>query len=205
MFHQHFIAGDPEHKYDHVMGLIDNISEEGERRIKSVLNEILELMEERERRVILRAIRSTGDLDLVGTLRFSRRALDVGPELVRRGVLVDTRMAREGLGGLGEYIEPTSRKHRYLAHDIVESWRDRLEGKAVLIGTSPLVLERLLDLIYEGVRPALVIGVPVGFVNALHAKYRLTKQTYVEYITNISVKGGVALGVSIVRALMEIE
>ncbi|BCS91796.1 hypothetical protein L3N51_00323 [Metallosphaera sp. J1] len=186
------------------MEFIDNISEEGERRVKHVLNEVLDLLDEKERKVVLRAIRSTGDLDLIGTLRFSRRALEVGPKLVKNGVLVDTRMAREGLGSLGEYVEPTSRRSRYLAQDMIESWRDKLKGKVVMIGTSPLALEKLLDLVEEGIRPELIVGVPVGFVNALHAKYRLSRQSSVEYITNISVKGGVALGVSIVRALMEI-
>jgi precorrin isomerase len=54
------------------------------------------------------------------------------------------------------------------------------------------------------VKPSLVIGVPVGFVNALKSKIELTNLD-VEYITNISIKGGVALGVSIVRALVKLS
>ncbi|AEB94297.1 MULTISPECIES: precorrin-8X methylmutase [Metallosphaera] len=183
----------------------DNIELEGDRKVRSIVGELLELMEEREAYVISRAIRSTGDLDLVGTIRFSKNALTLGPELVKRGVLVDTRMAKSGIGELAIYRDLKSHSSKYKSIDVVDSWKDEMEGKAVLIGTSPLALMRVLDLAEQGIVPGLVIGVPVGFVNALKAKYRLYRQHKVEYITNISVKGGVGLGVSIVRALMEIE
>ncbi|WP_246263900.1 precorrin-8X methylmutase [Metallosphaera tengchongensis] len=174
-------------------------------KIDFLLGDFLSLLNPREAHVMRRVIRSIGDLDLVGTLRFSKNALTVGPELVRKGVLVDTRMAKAGLGNLGIYVEPRTRTNKYFSQDIVESWREVMNGKAVMIGTSPLALGKLLELINEGFRPGLVIGVPVGFVNALRLKYMLSKNNSVEYITNISVKGGVSLGVSLVKALMEIE
>ncbi|WP_252896461.1 precorrin-8X methylmutase [Metallosphaera hakonensis] len=171
---------------------MDNIAIEGERRVRSVLGEVLDLLDPREAKVVSRAVRSTGDLDLVGTLRFSKEALTVGPKLIRKGILVDTRMAKVALGNLGIYKEPIVKNNRYMSQDIVEGWASEINGRAVLIGTSPLALEKLLDLIDSGARPGLVIGVPVGLVNAISAKLRLARQSKVEFITNISVKGGVA-------------
>ena len=48
--------------------------------------------------------------------------------------------------------------------------RERLEGSIVVIGNAPSALITLCAMIREGVRPAVVIGVPVGFVNAAESK-----------------------------------
>lgn len=63
---------------------MDNIAIEGERRVRSVLGEVLDLLDPREAKVVSRAVRSTGDLDLVGTLRFSKEALTVVLNLLEK-------------------------------------------------------------------------------------------------------------------------
>ncbi len=183
------------------MADFSNIEKEAE----EILNKILPLENTDNARVILRAIRATGDLDLIGTIRFSDNAIEVGKKLVRDGVIVDTRMAKAALGELAVYKEPKTRKSKYYSVDLIEGLGKELDGKVVMIGTSPLALLTLNEMIKKGeVKPALVIGVPVGFVNALRAKVDLTKLP-VDYITNVSVRGGVALGVSIVKALVELS
>lgn len=182
------------------MGDFSNI----ERQAEEILSKILPLEEPEKAKVIMRAIRATGDLDLVGTLRFSENAIFVGKRLVNSGVIVDTKMAKAGLGELAVYREPKTRRNRYYSVDLIEDIGKEMDGKVVMIGTSPLALLTLNEMIKTGeVKPALVIGVPVGFVNALKAKIELTRLP-VEFITNISVKGGVALGISLVRALVEL-
>ncbi|HEC32054.1 MAG TPA: precorrin-8X methylmutase, partial [Deltaproteobacteria bacterium] len=70
------------------------------------------------------------------------------------------------------------------------------------IGNAPTSLMRLLDLIEQGKSsPALVIGMPVGFVNAAESKERLMEQDKVPYITIKGRKGGSAIAASVINAL----
>ena len=82
---------------------------------------------------------------------------------------------------------------------------ERINGGIYVIGNAPTALMRLLDLIEGGMCvPALVVGIPVGFVNASESKERLIAQTKVPYITVKGRKGGSALAASVVNALAEI-
>jgi precorrin-8X/cobalt-precorrin-8 methylmutase len=79
-------------------------------------------------------------------------------------------------------------------------------GESVfVIGNAPTALEALLDRIDSGdAAPALVIGMPVGFVGASEAKERLQAQSAVPYITVSGRKGGSALAASCLNALAEL-
>ena len=75
----------------------------------------------------------------------------------------------------------------------------------VAIGNAPTALLSVMKLIKEGVvTPDLVVGVPVGFVNALESKEILSEQDY-PYITCLGRKGGTALSVAIVNALLRLS
>ena len=74
----------------------------------------------------------------------------------------------------------------------------------VAIGNAPTALFELIDLIKKGLaHPALVIGIPVGFVGAVEAKSAL-KNITMPYITNTNRKGGSAVAVSIVNAIIKL-
>ncbi len=79
---------------------------------------------------------------------------------------------------------------------------DEMKDGIVVIGNAPTALFELIDLIKKGAaQPALVIGIPVGFVGAVEAKYAL-KSIATPYITNTNRKGGSAVAVSIVNAII---
>jgi precorrin-8X/cobalt-precorrin-8 methylmutase len=178
-----------------------NIEKEAEKIVKSIIN----IQDNDTTEVIIRAIRSTGDLDLIGTLRISKNAIKNGIRSVKNGILVDTKMAKAALGDIAIYKEPQIRNSRYYSQDLIENYKDYINDRVIMVGTSPIALMTLNNMIKNKmVKPSLVIGVPVGFVNALKSKIELTNLD-VEYITNISIKGGVALGVSIVRALVKLS
>lgn len=178
------------------------VEEQGEATVRSIIKGVYK--DWKEETLVVRAVRGTGDLDLIGTLRWSRGAIDSFCKTPHGPVMTDTRMAYSGLGEIGVYLEPKVRKSEYISQDLILSNKGALQGKVVLIGTSPLALEALIDLHREeNVTPLLVVAVPVGFVNALRAKAKLMS-TDMEYITNLSTKGGVGLGVSIVHALRDI-
>ena len=77
-----------------------------------------------------------------------------------------------------------------------------INGGIVVIGNAPTALFELIEMTREDVvRPALVIGVPVGFVSAAESKLELSK-TNIEFITNFGRKGGSPAASSIINALM---
>ncbi|HEY9386575.1 MAG TPA: precorrin-8X methylmutase [Nitrososphaeraceae archaeon] len=81
------------------------------------------------------------------------------------------------------------------------SAKDMYKG-IVAIGNAPTALYETIKMIKEGVaRPALVIGVPVGFVSALESKKELS-MTQVPFITNTGRKGGSPVASSIVNAIL---
>jgi precorrin-8X/cobalt-precorrin-8 methylmutase len=78
-----------------------------------------------------------------------------------------------------------------------------LAGGIYVVGNAPTALLRLIDLINQGtVRPALVVGLPVGFVNAAESKALLLAGEDVPYITNVGRKGGSNVAAAVVNAMI---
>jgi precorrin-8X/cobalt-precorrin-8 methylmutase len=79
---------------------------------------------------------------------------------------------------------------------------DRINGGIYVIGNAPTALVRLLDLVEQRrVKPALIVGIPVGFVNAKESKERLMSQIHIPYITVKGTKGGSALSAGVINEL----
>ena len=77
-----------------------------------------------------------------------------------------------------------------------------LDGAIAVIGNSPTALFELLRLVAEeGVRPALIVGVPVGFVGAAESKEALIESD-IPYITLPGNRGGSTIAVAVVNAIM---
>jgi len=168
--------------------------------------------------VVRRIIHTTADLDYLDTVRVHPRAITAGVEALRRGrpVGADTRMLLAGistgrLARLGveafclmadpEVAEEARRQGTTRAAVAMERALPHLAGGIVAIGNAPTALLRLLELLQDGApAPALVVGIPVGFVNAAESKELLTKQNC-PYITALGPKGGSALAASVINAL----
>lgn len=84
----------------------------------------------------------------------------------------------------------------------LDLWRDRLAGSVVAIGNAPTALFRLLELL-DGAAPppAVVIGLPVGFVGAAESKEALAADGRVSYLIVRGRRGGSAMAVAAVNAL----
>jgi precorrin-8X/cobalt-precorrin-8 methylmutase len=79
---------------------------------------------------------------------------------------------------------------------------DFMNGGIYVIGNAPTALLRLIEHLAAGrVAPALVVGLPVGFVNAAESKDALASQDRTPYITALGRKGGSAVAASVVNAL----
>jgi precorrin-8X/cobalt-precorrin-8 methylmutase len=85
----------------------------------------------------------------------------------------------------------------------LELWKDSLAGSVVVIGNAPTALFHLLDMLERGApRPALIIGIPVGFVGAAESKAALAaNQIRVPFLTVHGRRGGSAIAAAAVNAL----
>ena len=84
----------------------------------------------------------------------------------------------------------------------VDLWRPKLAGAVVTIGNAPTALFRLLELLDEGApKPAVVIGLPVGFVGAMESKEALAADGRVPFLIVRGRKGGSAMAAAAVNAL----
>lgn len=169
--------------------------------------------------VIKRVIHTSADFDYADTLAFSQHAVEKGLAALRNGagIVTDTNMAKAGinqrlLGQLGGQV------HCFMADaDVAEEAKAngttrahvsmdkaaKLTGPLIFaIGNAPTALFRLCELLEQGlVRPELVIGVPVGFVNVVEAKERLLGCP-VPSIVARGRKGGSNIAAAICNALL---
>ncbi len=168
--------------------------------------------------VVRRCIHATGDFAFADNLRFHPRAVEAGLGAIRAGrnVLVDVNMAAAGIsrnllekfGGrvicrIGEPqtadLARAEKKTRSEAA-IERALEDDIG--IVAVGNAPTALLKTMELINQGVfRPDLVIGVPVGFVNAAESKEILAAQSF-PFITALGRKGGTPVAVAAVNALL---
>jgi precorrin-8X/cobalt-precorrin-8 methylmutase len=78
-----------------------------------------------------------------------------------------------------------------------------MDGGIVAIGNAPTALYEVISMVREGItKPALVIGIPVGFVSAAESKEELAKMHNLPFITNVGRKGGSSSVSSIINAIM---
>lgn len=173
--------------------------------------------------VVKRVIHTTADFEYADSLVFSAGAVEAGVAAIRQGctIVTDTQMAFSGVnkrvlekfGGravcfMSDPDVAAEAKARGETRATVSMERAaRLEGPLVLaIGNAPTALVRACELIDAGeLKPALVIGVPVGFVNVVESKERLfavCEKHGVPAIVAMGRKGGSNVAAAICNALI---
>ncbi|MFZ0173162.1 MAG: precorrin-8X methylmutase [Acidimicrobiales bacterium] len=166
------------------------------------------------RAVVARVIHATADLGFANSLRLTESAVDAGLHALAADapVVVDVEMVRAGIGGVPtECFLGRARPLRRRAGQTLSAFAMQLaatahpDGAVFVVGCAPTALEQLLDLVEAGaVSPALVIGVPVGFVGAAESKDRLRRTAHLETISNVGERGGSAVAAAIVNALVRL-
>ncbi|MBF0137436.1 MAG: precorrin-8X methylmutase [Magnetococcales bacterium] len=174
--------------------------------------------------LVRRLIHTSGDFAFNGLTCFHPDAIAAGVAALRGGcsLVVDVEMVRAGLTprrlapfGLhpqqfiadAEVIAAAQKGGETRATEAMrKAWRlGLLTGGIVAIGNAPTALLEILRLVAdEGVRPALVVGMPVGFISAAESKAALAAVTQVPWITVTGTKGGSALAVAAIHALLDL-
>lgn len=168
--------------------------------------------------IVRRMIHTSADFEYLTSVRFHPLAVSRGIAAIQSGknIVTDTNMARVGIRsallaplGVGVHCLMTdphvaaeaAAGGRTRAAVAVEAAVELMAGGIYVVGNAPTALLRLIELIRDGsVSPALVVGLPVGFVNAAESKAALAELDH-PFITNVGRKGGSNVAASVVNAL----
>ncbi len=168
-----------------------------------------------DRTIVERIMHSSADLDYANMTVVGRNAGSAGLRALQAGapIVVDANMVKMGI---------TTRASDCYLDDIAKPSPDRLitrsalamrrgielhpDGAIFVIGNAPTALFELLAQVEAGtVRPAMVIGLPVGFVGAVESKEALRQSSIADIsISNIGRKGGSAVAAGAINALLRL-
>ena len=172
-----------------------------------------------EWQIVRRMIHTTADFDYLRTVRFHPNAIPMGLEALRAGkpIITDTHMAASGIRkaelkrfgvAVNCYMDAPG-VHAVArgsgstrAEAAVDAAVAEMPDAMYVIGNAPTALLRLIERVRSGeARPALIVGLPVGFVNAAESKASLAELDH-PYITNTGRKGGSNVAAAVVNALL---
>lgn len=176
---------------------------------------------EAEWHVTRRVIHATADFEYKSLMEFHVDAVDAGVEALRDGcnVVVDVKMIEAGLNRERLQAYGCDVHHHISDPDVVAAAKAQsstraigamqkaqrqglLDGAIVAIGNAPTALLEVARMVRIGVaKPALIVGVPVGFVSAAESKVA-TVECGVPYIVSRGRKGGSPIAVAILHALL---
>ena len=177
-------------------------------------------LDEAHTKIFSRVIHAAGDPDYANHIRIHSQAVDAAIDAIRGGadIFCDVEMVRTGIskktlaqyGGQVQCLIADSQvaamaKEQGITRSMAafRTFGHQLDGAVVAVGNAPTALFELFRLMEEEkVRPAVVIGVPVGFVGAAESKDLLAEKSNAPYITVLGNKGGSPIAASIVNALL---
>ena len=169
--------------------------------------------------IIKRCIHTSADFEYADSLCFSPDVVEKAMEAIKKGacIVTDTQMAKSGINkrALARY---GGEVYCFVAdEDVAQAAKENgttrstanIDKAAALnkplifaIGNAPTALVRIYELVQEGkLKPELVIGVPVGFVNVVQSK-ELIMETETPYIVARGRKGGSNIAACICNALL---
>lgn len=169
--------------------------------------------------IVKRCIHTSADFDYAENLCFSNHAVELALQALQQGasIITDTQMAKAGInkkvlsryGGnvycfmSDEDVAEAARKNGTTRATASMDKAAKMDQKLIFaIGNAPTALVRLYELMQEGIlKPELIIGVPVGFVNVVQSKELIIKSD-IPYIVARGRKGGSNIAACICNALL---
>ncbi|WP_440956834.1 precorrin-8X methylmutase [Methanosarcina sp. Mfa9] len=166
-----------------------------------------------------RCVIATGDLSVADIMRFSHDPIPAGVEAIKKGapIFVDINMVKAGITKVGHSSEVICVLDEDPNSEIANKFgitrtsagylaaKDKLDGSIIAIGNAPSALIMVCKMIEKGVRPALIIGLPVGFVNAAESRELVRDlKIPVPSISCVGTRGGTPMAVACVNELVAI-
>jgi precorrin-8X/cobalt-precorrin-8 methylmutase len=170
-----------------------------------------------EDRVKQRCVTSTGDPAVADIMRFVNDPINAGVEAIRKGapILVDINMVKSGITKRGHNCEVICVLDKDEDAELARKYgitrtaagflkcKDILEGSIVAIGNAPSAAFAVCRMIEHGIKPAIIVGTPVGFVNAAESK-EVVRGAPVPSITCVGTRGGTPMAVACINELVTI-
>ncbi|WP_421908041.1 precorrin-8X methylmutase [Methanolacinia petrolearia] len=154
-----------------------------------------------EDRIRQRCAISVGDFIMADLMAFKNNPIDAGLKALESGapIINDIRMVQTGIRKkehnsevlcvLDYESEVSKNKEITRSSAGFIALKDKIDGSIIVIGNAPSALLMVCDFIDKGIKPALVIGTPVGFVNAKESK-EILRTKDVPSISNRGTRGG---------------
>ena len=172
-----------------------------------------------ETKIYSRIIHASGDVDYADIIRIHPAAIESTKSAIQAGanVFTDVEMVRTGINkrvlnrfGGQVFCRVSDDKIREQAEQenitrsmaAMRSFGTDLNGSIVAIGNAPTALFEVLNLVENGIKPAVIIGIPVGFVGAAESKQKLFEQTKIPFVTVLGTKGGSPIAVAVINAVL---
>lgn len=177
-------------------------------------------LNEEEIKVYSRMIHASGDVDYASVIRMHPDAISVAKKAILAGknIYTDVEMVRTGIhkpsflkyGGKiecrvsdPEIAQIAKQEQITRSMAAMRTFGKNLEGSIVAIGNAPTALFEVLRLAREEkIFPAVIIGIPVGFVGAADSKQALIDFGKIPYVTVQGTKGGSPIAASVVNAIL---
>lgn len=172
--------------------------------------------------IVRRLIHTTADFEIIENIIFSNDAIQAAVNAMHNGcvIVTDTNMAKAGISGqrlknfqievecfVADHDVSFKAKKKNITRSMaaIEKAREIEKDVIFAIGNAPTALFHLLDLMDKGeIKPAMIIGMVVGFVGAYEAKEELILRSKVPFITLRGRKGGSTLVAATINALLDI-
>ena len=168
-----------------------------------------------EDRIKQRCSIAVGDFSMADLLRFGHNPIPAAIRALKAGapIITDIRMVQVGIQKKGHTSEVICAldygadivKERGITRSSAGfiALKERLPGSIVVIGNAPSALLMLCEFVKEGVCPAVIIGTPVGFVNAAESK-EVLRTTDIPSISNVGTRGGTPVAVAAINECITI-
>lgn len=203
------------------MNFITNPSEIEKRSMEIIAPSLKDLkLTEEEIKIYSRIIHASGDPEYAPIIKIHPDAIEAAKKALQTGcnIYSDVEMVRTGInknrlatyGGTVDCLIADSKiaeiaKENGITRSMaaMRHFGNKLDGAIVAIGNAPTALFEILNMMKKTkIRPALIIGVPVGFVGARESKEHLINTSPVPYITVQGNKGGSPIAASITNAIL---
>ena len=179
---------------------------------------------EKEWPIVRRIIHSTADFDFANKNKiiFHKDAIESGINALKNGcsIVVDVNGVIGGLNKQNpkdfgneivcniskpEIMELAKKAGKTRSQVSMRAAQSDIDKGVVAIGNAPTALQEVIKMVKEGiVKPALIIGIPVGFICASESKEELSRLEEVPFITNLGRKGGSSSASAIINAIFKL-
>lgn len=179
---------------------------------------------EKEWPIVRRIIHSTADFDFANKNKiiFHKDAIESGMNALKNGcsIVVDVNGVIGGFNKQNpkdfkneiicniskpEIMELAKKEGKTRSQTSMRVAKSEINDGVVVIGNAPTALQEVIKMIKEGIiKPALIIGIPVGFICAAESKKELAELETTPFITNLGRKGGSASASAIINALFKL-